>query len=116
MRELFNDILNMEGVRGLMFFSFSGELIFKELHQALPEEPEARNWSLFIQSLAGMRETDLIFKKGRLYIRRTEIGYLVILMGLFVPIAMMRLNCDIVMPALKPAKAVKGFRRFFKTK
>ncbi|MGD9111841.1 MAG: hypothetical protein PVI77_05795, partial [Desulfobacterales bacterium] len=77
MRELFNDILNMEGVRGLMFFSFSGELIFKELHQALPEEPEARNWSLFIQSLAGMRETDLIFKKGRLYIRRTEIGYLV---------------------------------------
>ena len=116
MRELFNDILNMEGVRGLMFFSFSGELIFKELHQALPEEPEARNWSLFIQSLTGMRETDLIFKKGRLYIRRTEIGYLVVLMGLFVPIAMMRLNCDIVLPALKPAKAVKGFRRFFKTK
>jgi len=115
MRELFNDILNMEGVKGLMFFSFSGELIFKELNQALPEEPEARDWSLFIQSLVGMRETDLIFEKGRLYIRRTEIGYLVVLMGLFVPIAMMRLNCDIVMPALKPAKAVKGIRRFFKT-
>jgi len=64
--------------------------------------------------MAGMRETDLVFKQGRIYIRRTDIGYLVVLMGLFVPIAMMRLQCDILLPSLKPAKAAKGIRRLFK--
>ena len=114
MRELFKDILNMEGVKGLMMFSFAGEPLHKEFNQAQPEGIESRDWSLFIESLAGMRETDLIFKKGRLYIRRTDIGYLVVLMGLFVPIAMMRLQFYILLPSLKPAKSVKGIRRLFK--
>lgn len=114
MRELFKDILNTEGVKGLMLFSFAGDPVYKEFNRAQPEGIESRDWSLFIEALVGMRETDLIFKKGRLYIRRTEIGYLVILMGLFVPIAMMRLQCDILLPSLKPAKAAKGIRRLFK--
>ena len=114
MRELFKDILNMEGVKGLMVFSFAGDPVYQEFKQAQPEGIESRDWRLIIESLAGMRETDLIFKKGRLYIRRTDIGYLVVLMGLFVPIAMMRLQCDILLPSLKPAKAAKGIRRLFK--
>jgi len=115
MRELFRDILNMEGVKGVMMFSFTGDLIFKEFNQTVPVEPENRNWQPFVESLAGMRESDLIFRKGRLYIRKTKIGYLVVLMALFVPIAMMRLTCDIVMPSLKPEKTRKGIRRFLKT-
>jgi len=114
MRDLFTDILNMEGVKGLMMFSFTGDPLFKEFNQAQPDGIDGRDWSLFVESLAGMRETDLIFEKGRLYIRRTEIGYLVVLMGLFVPIAMMRLQCDILLPSLKPVKAAKGIRRLFK--
>jgi len=114
MRELFKDILNMEGVKGLVVFSFAGDPVYQEFNQAQPEAIESRDWRLIIESLAGMRETDLIFKKGRLYIRRTDIGYLVILMGLFVPIAMMRLQCDILLPSLKPAKAAVGIRRLFK--
>jgi hypothetical protein len=35
-------------------------------------------------------------------------------MGLFFPIAMMRLQCDILLPSLKPAQAAKGIRRLFK--
>jgi hypothetical protein len=104
----------MEGVKGLMVFSFAGEPVFKEFNQASPEGIESRDWSLFIESLAGMRETDLLFKKGRLYIRRTDIGYLVVLMGPLMPIAMLRLQCDILLPSLKPAKSVKGIRRLFR--
>jgi len=114
MRELFNDILSVEGIKGLMMFSFSGELILEEFNNAVPVEVKNRDWSWLIESLADMRETDLIFKKGRLYIRRTDSGYLVVLMGLFVPIAMMRLQCDILLPSLKPAKKIKGIRRLFK--
>ncbi len=114
MRELFSDILSIEGIKGLMLFSFTGDLVFKELNHTALGDIANWDWSLFIESLAGMRETDLIFEKGRLYIRRTDIGYLVILIGLFVPIAMMRLQCDILLPSLKPAKTTKGIRRFFK--
>lgn len=114
MQELFNDILRMEGVKGLMLFSFAGDLVFKTFTPAGSEEVADRDWSLFIESLAGMREADLIFEKGRLYIRRNAMGYLVVLIGPFVPIAMIRLQCDIVLPSLKPAKKTKGIRRFFK--
>ena len=114
MRKLFNDILNTEGVKGVLLFSFSGKLIFKEYVSRIDAEPEHRDWRFFMESLEGMRETDLVFEKGRIYIRRTEIGYLVILMALFVPIAMIRLNCDILLPALKQSKSGKKFGRFFK--
>jgi hypothetical protein len=114
MRELFGDILNMEGVKGLLLFSFTGEVIFKEFNPTPVGGIESYDWSLFIEVLTGMRETDLIFDKGRLYIRRTDAGFLVVLIGPFVPIAMIRLQCDILLPALKSTKATRGIRRFFK--
>lgn len=113
MHDRFNDILKIEGVKGLILISYGGDVIFRELHQAVLREAENRNWKLFIESLADMRETDLIFEKGRLYIRKSDLGYLLVLLGSFVPIAMVRLQCDILLPSLKPAKAKKGIRRFF---
>ena len=114
MRELFNDILSTDGVTGTMLFAFNGDLVFQEFSTALKDAPAQRDWRLFIQSLEGMRETDLIFENGRIYIRKTAIGYAVILMTLFVPIAMIRLNCDILLAALQPAKPGRKLGRFFK--
>jgi hypothetical protein len=116
MQELFSDILRTDGVSGVMLFSFKGDLVFKEFRSSVNAEPEGRDWRFFIESLEGMRETDLVFEKGRIYIRKTDIGYIVILMALFVPIAMIRLNCDIILPSLKPAKSGKKFGGLFKKK
>ena len=116
MRKLFHDILSTKGVKGILLISFSGDLIYKELTSSIYKESEFRKWSFFIESLEGMRETDLVFEKGRIYIRKTEIGYLVILMALFVPIAMIRLNCDILLPMLKQLKSGRKLGRFFKKK
>ncbi len=114
MKELFSDILSIDGVKGAMLFSFKGDLVFKQLALTTTDDPESINWSRFIQLLDGMRETDLIFEKGRLYIRRTDIGYLIILVSLFVPMAVLRLNCDILLPSLTPTKSSKRWSRFFK--
>lgn len=114
MRDLFADILNTNGVKGVLLFSFSGDVIFKEWVSSGDEQPENLDWRFFMESLEGMRETDLVFEKGRIYIRRTEIGYLVVLMALFVPLAMVRLNCDIVLPALKQQKSGKKIGRIFR--
>ncbi len=114
MRELFNDILNTDGVTGIMLFDINADLLFKEFSMVVNEAPEQRDWRFFLDSLEGMRETDLVFEKGRIYIRKTEIGYLMVLMALYVPIAMIRLNCDILLPSLQPSKSGRKFGRFFK--
>jgi hypothetical protein len=117
MKKLFKDILNMEDINGIMLFSLEGELIYKVFLSPLPEEPENKSWwGLFIRSLNGIREADLIFEKSKFYIRKTEIGYLIILMGIFVPTAMVRLNCDMVLPTLKRIKISKKGKRIFKKK
>ena len=99
---------------GLLLFSFSGNILFKEFKSPIEERPENMDWRFFIESVEGMREADLLFEKGRIYIRRSEIGYLVVLMALFVPIAMVRLNCDIVLPSLKQEKSGKKLGRLLK--
>jgi hypothetical protein len=114
MRDLFDDLLNTKGVKGILLFSFSGDILFKEFTSPVDERPENMDWRFFLDSLEGMRETDLLFEKGRIYIRRSEIGYLVVLMALFVPTAMVRLNCDILLPLLKQEKSGKKLGRFLK--
>ena len=117
MKKLFNDILDMEDVDGIMLFSFKGELIYKLFLSPLSEEPENKGWwGLFIRSLNGVREADLIFEKSKFYIRKTEIGYLIILMEIFVPTAMVRLNCDMLLPALTRMKISKRGKSIFKNK
>lgn len=117
MKELFKDILSLEGVKGIMLFSFAGELIFKEFSSPPSQDPEQKNWwGLFFNSLNGVREADLVFEKSRLYIRRTELGYLLVLTGVFAPIALMRLQTDMLLPQLKQIKTSKKFKRLLKNK
>ncbi|MBW1704929.1 MAG: hypothetical protein JRJ86_07140 [Deltaproteobacteria bacterium] len=117
LKELFNDILSIEDVEGVMLFSFEGELVFKEVLSPLVDESDnMESLGLFIASLKGIREADLVFEKARLYVRKTSSGYVMILMGVFAPIAMVRLNCDILLPSLKKVATTKGWRNLFKKK
>jgi len=114
MQEFFKDILNIDGVKGVMLLSLSGAPIFKTFTPSVTQNPEDNQWSRFIESLDGIRESDIIFEKGRVYIRRTDIGYLVVLLGLLVPMAIIRLNCDTLLPSLTPEKSSKRWPRLFK--
>jgi hypothetical protein len=114
MKELFKDILNMEGVKGVLLLSLQGDIVFKEFLTPLHQKLESRDWKHFVGSLNGVRETDLVYENARIYIRKTGSGYLLILMDFFVSAAMVRLSCDILLPALKQMKGSKGFKRLFK--
>jgi hypothetical protein len=117
MKEIFRDVLSMEDVKGVMLFSFEGALVYKEFKESLAEEPENRAWwGLFLDSLGEVREADFVFDQGRIYLRKTASGYLIFLLGLYAPIAMLRLNCDILLPLLKEAETTKGIGRLFKRK
>jgi len=109
MKEIFNDILAMEDVQGVVFSSLEGEIFFME-----PPIEIDRSLPLFIRALGGIREADLIFEKSRIYVRKTETGYLVILLGLFASGAMLRLHVDMALPSLKERGKGKRLRSLFR--
>ena len=109
MKEIFNDILAIEDVHGVVFTSSEGEILFTE-----PSVEIERSLPLFIRALGSVREADLIFEKSRFYVRRTDTGYLVVLLGLFASGAMLRLHVDMVLPSLKGSEKGKGLRSLFR--
>jgi len=114
MREVFKDLLAVEGVRGVVFFTPSGERVFEEFIIGGSEPAAVSDWYALVASLGKAREADLVFERGRVYVRRTADGVLVVVMGLIAPCAVIRLNCDILLPALKELRSTKGIKRFFK--
>jgi hypothetical protein len=125
MSALFDDLLAVEGVKGVMFFSSAGELLFEESGAGGMDKTAARDWQALLVSLDVTREADLIFEMGRLYIRKADEGMLVVIMGRIAPAAMIRLNCDILISEFKSDKSFgklfagkklkpkKGLGRFF---
>ena len=99
----------IEDVRGVMFLSFEGEVLFMEPHLEV-----GRSLPLFVEALGTIREADLIFEKSRIYVRRTDTGVLVVLLGLFASGAMLRLHVDMVLPFLKDRGKGKGLRSLFR--
>ena len=114
MKKLLKNILDMEDVKGVMLFSLEGDIIFKEFLSPLPEEARTDVWwGPFIDSLNGIRELDLVFEKSRLYIRKTDHGYLLVIMGVFASIAMIKLNCDTLLNSSKQTGKSKGLKFLF---
>jgi hypothetical protein len=117
MENLFKDILKMEDVHGILLASPEGEVIFEKFN-APPSKGHGMNKSLpqVIRALKDIREADLVFEKTRLYVRKTDAGYFMVHMGQFAPAAMVRLNCDMLLPSLKQIKGSKGLRNLLKKK
>jgi hypothetical protein len=117
MKDLFEDILEMEDVHGVLLVSPEGEVIFEEFNTP-PSKSRDSNGSLpeVIRDLEDIREADLVFEKTRVYIRKTDAGFFIAHMGEFASAAMVRLNCDMLLPSLKQVKGGKGLRHLFKKK
>jgi predicted regulator of Ras-like GTPase activity (Roadblock/LC7/MglB family) len=98
----FEELFSLNDVKGLMLVSFDGQLLFKKFAGTLSQEPKSDDsWALFIHSLRGAAEAEVFYEKGRIYIRRTESGYLFVVTGVATPMALVRLNCDLLAPAMK---------------
>ncbi len=115
MEKIFQDILSMDEVHGLILLSEEGKVLFELLDDSkFLQEKSSMSWKMIIDSLEEFKEMDLVFEEGRFYIRRTDNGYLMISMGRNISIAMVKLNCDIIIPELKNVNTAKGLKRFFK--
>lgn len=116
MEPYFDEILSLDDVKGLIVLSGEGRVLFQRMIDPAFDrtKTESNNWVPLLRVLEDVREADFLLDNMRIYIRQSAGGYILILMGHFAPIAMVRLNCDIVLPLLKNANASKGLGRFFK--
>jgi hypothetical protein len=114
MKKLFEDILSIDGVHGLILLSEEGKVLFESLDEQhfLPKKNTLR-WKMIVDALEDFREMDLMYEQGRFYMLKTAAGCLIISMSLDVSTAMLKLNCDIIVPQLQKVKSGRGFKKFF---
>ena len=115
MRDLFNDVMDIKGVKGIVLLSGEGKVLYDtDANNKTNTGKPYANWNKLLVSLGEAREAEFLFENGRLYLRKTHDGFMVIRMQLMASIAMVKLNCDILLPQLKNTANSKGLKGFFK--
>jgi hypothetical protein len=114
MREHLEKLLTVEGVKGVMLFRSSGEQVFDEFKTGGGEAVAAAGWFELVASLGEVREAELVFERGRVYVRRAADAVLVVVMGLIAPSAVVRLHCETLLPDLRNRPTASGIKRFFR--
>ena len=62
MEELFKDLLEIDGITVVMFFSPKGEVLYKNSMLSLEEEPEDTAWwYVFVDQLDALRGGTIVF-------------------------------------------------------
>lgn len=114
MRGLFDDLLKIDGVKAVMFFTLSGQPVFEAFTMGRRDTATAGDWFALTACLGRAHEAELVFEKGRIYVRRSANGTLLVAMGLIAPTGMVRLTSDVLFSRLGEPKPVRGIKRFFK--
>ena len=113
MKELFQDILEIEHVRGLLWIDLNGTPLFSTVsldHMTI-------DWPSLVGALESTTEIEAVFEQLKMYVLRTDCGYIIVLMAPDALVAMIRLHCSIIVPELTHrAEKAKGLGRWFKKK
>ncbi len=120
MKDIFKDLVSIEGVHGAIVLDPAGAVVAKRFSDQYLRDTtavEAFGWEPLLTELGELTEADFVFDQGRIYLRKLQAGFLLVIMDDIAPIAMVRLNCEILMPELDTMKAFSSrIGRIFKKK
>jgi CheY-like chemotaxis protein len=88
------DILEIEGVEGVMSISMDGKPGFSQFGSHQPDKIDDINWLSFFQTLDGIHEAELVFEDMRFFLRKIAKDYILVFMGRAVPVEMVRRSCE----------------------
>ena len=115
MDEHLKDIMEIEQVLGIIYFSFEGNVLFRYYKQKEPQGIDGWDLSLFAAALDKIQEAELVFENIMLYIIKGRKGFLLAVLGRSAPVALVRLNCNILLATLdQESQKPKGLTRFLK--
>lgn len=109
MKDIFKDLMGIEGVRGLLVVSSDGGVMLSKFSPDFRGEEEKLseiNWEPFTVEMGNVKDAELIYDRARFYIKKSETGFLIVMIGDNAPISMVRLNCEILMPQLSKIQPV----------
>lgn len=113
MEEIFQEIMEMDHVRGCLFISKEGKVVYS---QFLPEAMvpfESHNWLSLIHALGNISEADILYENAKLFLRKSNSGYVLILTEPYAILSLIKLQCDLLIQKLNDYKP-KSVSRFFK--
>ena len=102
MKTIIKNLLCFDDVQGIIFLSHQGECLFSEYEGETGSDLKSFDWTAFTHAFKCIREAELVFGNNRIFIRRTELGLAIIILGWFATIAMIRLKCNELIPAVNP--------------
>ena len=102
MKKSFKSLLNLDDVQGIIFLSHRGNCLFNEYGGKSRSDLKELDWAAFTTAFKCVREAELVFPNNRIFYRRTELGQIIIIMGWFATIAMIRLKCNEALPSVAP--------------
>lgn len=109
------DIMEIEQVQGIIYFSLDGNVLFQYYKQKEPQGIGSWDLSLFAVALNKIQEAELVFENIILYIIKSRKGFLLAVLGRSAPVALVRLNCNILLATLdEKFQKPKGLTRFLK--
>ncbi|MFW6428542.1 MAG: hypothetical protein ACOCY3_01495 [Desulfosalsimonas sp.] len=107
MKDIFKDVISIEGVHGVAVIDAQGEVLLSRFAEGYKEE-ESRfagmDWSLLISELVDTLEAEFVFERRRLYIRKIRPGFFITVLDDIAPVSMVRLNCEILQSSLDRIK------------
>ncbi|MFO7930807.1 MAG: hypothetical protein R6U97_05330 [Desulfosalsimonas sp.] len=108
MKDIFKDILSIEGVHGVAVIGSDGGMLLSRFSERYKDE-EYRlgrvDWNTLIPELADVSEAEFVFERGRIYVRKVQPGLFVTVFDDIAPVSMVRLNCEILQSSLDKFKA-----------
>lgn len=120
MKDIFKEVMGLEGVRGLVIVSNEGGVTLTKSSPDFKNEAERLaqiNWLPFTIEMGGINDAELVYDSARFYIKKFEDGYLIVVVGDNAPLSMVRLNCEVLIPSLsKMQPASKKFGNLLRKK
>lgn len=109
------EIMEIQQVVCIIYFSIDGNVLFQYYKEDGPKAIDTWNLSLFAAALDRIQEAEMVFENNILYIIRGRKGFLLAALERSAPVALVRLNCNIVLATLdKEPRKPTGLTRLFK--
>jgi hypothetical protein len=99
MKDIFKDLLGIDGVHGVIVISGEGAVVSCRFSAAYTHEEERAgqiDWVPFVAELSDISDAEFIYDAARFYVKKVEQGFLLVVMGEYAPISMVRLNCQVL--------------------
>lgn len=119
MDKLFKEIFSIDGILGVILIGNNETVEYIKFIDAFKTDKEFDQYlknSIHFQTLSNVfdlsNENLIIYDDLRLYIKKIANNYLIVAMKLYVPISLLRLNCQVLEAELEKKPSVKRFKLF----